>query len=282
MIFLTALGNWKRDASVASGGLQPVRVVDGAGCLDRIEVRVRLVQELAEAVASCRAAYDRVLLIAAVGRECPDVADVYVEVTQDEPVEPADVRWVIEDGRRAQRVLPRTPERIAQQWCQSARHGTDPRRPVLGHILIEPTHAVREACHDLVWVSDEQLGHQHVQVLGRLPAPDRDPQTLRPLPVTDGRQAAAYDAAARTVRAALPRVRNRPGRAPSWPGQHAGDTLVILYQLGEYRRLDRRVPGCQWHRLATDGLLGFTDVDLREQARAISAGESYVLRVTVA
>ncbi|MEW1699359.1 MULTISPECIES: hypothetical protein [unclassified Streptomyces] len=39
------------------------------------------------------------------------------------------------------------------------------------------------------------------------------------------------------------------------PTQHALDTLVLLYQLGEYRRLDRLVPGCQWHLLATDGLL---------------------------
>ncbi|MFJ8165942.1 hypothetical protein ACIRBY_34195 [Streptomyces sp. NPDC096136] len=39
------------------------------------------------------------------------------------------------------------------------------------------------------------------------------------------------------------------------PAQHALDTLVLLYQLGEYRRLDRLVPGCQWHLLATEGLL---------------------------
>ncbi|WP_051779490.1 hypothetical protein [Streptomyces sp. NRRL S-241] len=39
------------------------------------------------------------------------------------------------------------------------------------------------------------------------------------------------------------------------PTEHALDTLVLLYQLGEYRRLDRLVPGCQWHLLATDGLL---------------------------
>ncbi|MFD9047948.1 hypothetical protein [Streptomyces zaomyceticus] len=36
-------------------------------------------------------------------------------------------------------------------------------------------------------------------------------------------------------------------------------------------------------RLAADeALLGFTDVDLREQAQAISTGEPYVLRITVA
>ncbi|MCD2469526.1 hypothetical protein MBT42_39105 [Streptomyces sp. MBT42] len=36
-------------------------------------------------------------------------------------------------------------------------------------------------------------------------------------------------------------------------------------------------------RLAADeALLGFTDVDLREQAQAISTGEPYLLRVTVA
>lgn len=35
-------------------------------------------------------------------------------------------------------------------------------------------------------------------------------------------------------------------------------------------------------RRAADGaLLGFTDADLQEQARAISCGEPYVLRVTV-
>ncbi|MFC8176694.1 hypothetical protein [Streptomyces sp. NPDC057325] len=39
------------------------------------------------------------------------------------------------------------------------------------------------------------------------------------------------------------------------PIQHALDALVLLYQLGEYRRLDRLVPGCQWHLLATEGLL---------------------------
>ncbi|MFD8145385.1 hypothetical protein [Streptomyces sp. NPDC059708] len=36
-------------------------------------------------------------------------------------------------------------------------------------------------------------------------------------------------------------------------------------------------------RRATDeALLGFTDADLREQAQAISTGEPYILRVTVA
>ncbi|MFD0267763.1 hypothetical protein ACFVGY_14385 [Streptomyces sp. NPDC127106] len=35
-------------------------------------------------------------------------------------------------------------------------------------------------------------------------------------------------------------------------------------------------------RAADEALLGFTDADLREQAEAISAGEPYVLRVTVA
>ncbi|MEV7618022.1 hypothetical protein [Streptomyces sp. NPDC089799] len=39
------------------------------------------------------------------------------------------------------------------------------------------------------------------------------------------------------------------------PAQHALDALVLLYQLGEYRRLDRLVPGCQWHFLATEGLM---------------------------
>ncbi|MEU9033324.1 hypothetical protein AB0D45_00130 [Streptomyces sp. NPDC048352] len=39
------------------------------------------------------------------------------------------------------------------------------------------------------------------------------------------------------------------------PAQHALDTLVLVYQLGEYRRLDRLVPGCQWHLLAIEGLM---------------------------
>ncbi|WP_406739590.1 hypothetical protein OG365_41310 (plasmid) [Streptomyces sp. NBC_00853] len=39
------------------------------------------------------------------------------------------------------------------------------------------------------------------------------------------------------------------------PAQHALDTLVLLYQLGEFHQLDRLIPGCQWHLLATDGLL---------------------------
>ncbi|MFE5522809.1 hypothetical protein ACFQ9Q_34610 [Streptomyces virginiae] len=39
------------------------------------------------------------------------------------------------------------------------------------------------------------------------------------------------------------------------PAQHALDALVLLYQLGEFHRLDQRIPGCQWHLLATDGLL---------------------------
>ncbi len=34
-------------------------------------------------------------------------------------------------------------------------------------------------------------------------------------------------------------------------------------------------------RAADDALLGFTDADLQEQARAISTGKPYVLRVTV-
>ncbi|MEU6212765.1 hypothetical protein ABZ891_23020 [Streptomyces sp. NPDC047023] len=39
------------------------------------------------------------------------------------------------------------------------------------------------------------------------------------------------------------------------PAQHARDTLVLLYQLGKYRRLDRLMPGCQWHLLATEELM---------------------------
>ncbi|MGW7458432.1 hypothetical protein [Streptomyces sp. NPDC054797] len=35
-------------------------------------------------------------------------------------------------------------------------------------------------------------------------------------------------------------------------------------------------------RAADEALLGFTDADLREPAQAISTGEPYVLRVTVA
>ncbi|MBT2439934.1 hypothetical protein J7E93_07325 [Streptomyces sp. ISL-36] len=35
-------------------------------------------------------------------------------------------------------------------------------------------------------------------------------------------------------------------------------------------------------RAADEALLGFTEADLREQAQAISTGEPYVLRVTVA
>ncbi|KJY31783.1 hypothetical protein [Streptomyces katrae] len=39
------------------------------------------------------------------------------------------------------------------------------------------------------------------------------------------------------------------------PAQQALDALVLLYQLGELHRLDRLIPGCQWHLLATDGLM---------------------------
>ncbi|MEW1637512.1 hypothetical protein AB0469_25995 [Streptomyces sp. NPDC093801] len=39
------------------------------------------------------------------------------------------------------------------------------------------------------------------------------------------------------------------------PTQHALDTLMLLYQLGEFRRLDQRIPGGQWHLLATEGMM---------------------------
>ncbi|MFE5713437.1 hypothetical protein ACFQ7J_21810 [Streptomyces sp. NPDC056501] len=38
------------------------------------------------------------------------------------------------------------------------------------------------------------------------------------------------------------------------PAQHALDALMLLYQLAEFRRLDRLIPGCQWHLLAAEGL----------------------------
>lgn len=38
------------------------------------------------------------------------------------------------------------------------------------------------------------------------------------------------------------------------PGQHALDAL-LLYQLGGFRRLDRLVPGCQWHLLGAEGMM---------------------------
>lgn len=41
-----------------------------------------------------------------------------------------------------------------------------------------------------------------------------------------------------------------------WPlAQHALDTLLMLYQLDEFQRLDHLVPGCQWHLLDTEGLM---------------------------
>ncbi|WP_329619082.1 hypothetical protein OG357_00025 [Streptomyces sp. NBC_01255] len=39
------------------------------------------------------------------------------------------------------------------------------------------------------------------------------------------------------------------------PAQHALDTLLLLYQLREFQRLDHLVPGCQWHLLDTEGLM---------------------------
>ncbi|MFI7359612.1 hypothetical protein ACIBTP_37490 [Streptomyces avidinii] len=39
------------------------------------------------------------------------------------------------------------------------------------------------------------------------------------------------------------------------PAQRALDTLLLLYQLGEFQRLDHLVPGCQWHLLDTEGLM---------------------------
>ncbi|MFB7609925.1 hypothetical protein [Streptomyces gardneri] len=39
------------------------------------------------------------------------------------------------------------------------------------------------------------------------------------------------------------------------PAQRALDTLLLLYQLGEFQRLDDLVPGCQWHLLGTEGLM---------------------------
>ncbi|GGQ17802.1 hypothetical protein GCM10010215_48250 [Streptomyces virginiae] len=39
------------------------------------------------------------------------------------------------------------------------------------------------------------------------------------------------------------------------PADHALDALVLLYQFGEFRRLDRLLPGCQWHLLAAEGLM---------------------------
>ncbi|MFD8577995.1 MULTISPECIES: hypothetical protein [Streptomyces] len=39
------------------------------------------------------------------------------------------------------------------------------------------------------------------------------------------------------------------------PAGHALDALALLYQLGEFRRLDRLLPGCQWHLPAAEGLM---------------------------
>lgn len=50
----------------------------------------------------------------------------------------------------------------------------------------------------------------------------------------------------------------------------------------ELSGLHRRLLAAVTDRAADDALLGFTDADLREQAQAISSGEPYVLRVTVA
>lgn len=39
------------------------------------------------------------------------------------------------------------------------------------------------------------------------------------------------------------------------PSQRALDTLLVLYQLQEFRLLDRIVPGCQWHLLTSEGVM---------------------------
>ncbi len=39
------------------------------------------------------------------------------------------------------------------------------------------------------------------------------------------------------------------------PAQQALETLVLLYQLAEFQRLDHLVPDCQWHLLAVEGMM---------------------------
>ncbi|WP_206307373.1 hypothetical protein [Streptomyces sp. ICN441] len=39
------------------------------------------------------------------------------------------------------------------------------------------------------------------------------------------------------------------------PAQRALDTMLVLYQLHEFRLLDRIVPGCQWHLLQSEGVM---------------------------
>ncbi|MCY0945667.1 hypothetical protein [Streptomyces antarcticus] len=61
-------------------------------------------------------------------------------------------------------------------------------------------------------------------------------------------QSSRYAMAGLEVLSAL-KQRERP------PAQHAFDALTLLYQLGEFQRLDRLVPGCQWHLLGAEGML---------------------------
>lgn len=65
-------------------------------------------------------------------------------------------------------------------------------------------------------------------------------------------------------------------------GTHGAPYQRAFAELAEARRgrpVAEILPLLQ--RAADDALLGFTVADLREQARAISTGEPYVLRVTV-
>ncbi|NUK50121.1 hypothetical protein HRW14_07380 [Streptomyces lunaelactis] len=39
------------------------------------------------------------------------------------------------------------------------------------------------------------------------------------------------------------------------PAQRALDTMLVLYQLHEFRLLDRILPGCQWHLLKSEGVM---------------------------
>ncbi|WP_174518351.1 hypothetical protein [Streptomyces vietnamensis] len=39
------------------------------------------------------------------------------------------------------------------------------------------------------------------------------------------------------------------------PAQQALDTLLLLYQLEDFQRLDHLVPGCQWHLLDAEGMM---------------------------
>ncbi|MDX3537526.1 hypothetical protein PV721_24770 [Streptomyces sp. MB09-01] len=125
-----------------------------------------------------------------------------------------------------------------------------------GHLALGPVRDARDHLHDLstttpledlarAWTTAERVRQWALDLCTRV---EEELATGRLGEAVGEWQNCRYAMAGLDLLSAL-KQRDWP------PAQHALDTLLLLYQLAEFQRLDHLVPGCHWHLLDAEGMM---------------------------